>query len=1223
MEVNWTKEQKQVIQLRDRNILVSAAAGSGKTAVLVERILRMITDKEPPVDIDRLLVLTFTRAAAGEMRVRLEQALADKLEEDPENEHLQKQATLLHNAQITTIDGFCSYLIKNYFHMTDLDPGYRTADEGELKLLRVDVIREVLEEFYGRKDPDFEEFVEWYAPGKSDEALENLVLKLYDFSMSSPWPREWLQVCAEVYETDSWQEVCQSEWMKFLWEQTEKILEDQREQTLDSLEICRMSDGPYMYEEMLEKDLAFLEKLRSVREFDEMVRLLEKPSYARLSSKKDSAVSQMLKEQVQVNRKELKDALGKLQEQYFFTDSQSILEDLRRCRKPVRMLIQVTLAFQEAFREKKREKNLVDFSDMEHFALEILVKKEGEVYTPTQAAQELSCRYEEILIDEYQDSNYVQELLLTMVSGWAKEKKNIFMVGDVKQSIYRFRLAVPDLFMEKYHRYSTGDSEEQRIDLHKNFRSRVQVLDGVNFLFRQIMGAALGKVEYDRDAALYPGAVFPEGKDPDELDTEVLLIPRETVDWMEEKEARTQREVEALAIAQRIRQMVGEETIYDKESGGYRPVRYGDIVVLLRTVSGWAEDFLQVFGMQGIPAYTASKTGYFSALEIVTVLNYLHICDNPLQEIPFTAVLHSPIVGCSAQELALIKNFSPDQPVYLRCIAYAREGEDERLREKLCRFLELLDRSREKIPYTPIHQFIQEILDETGYGAYAAALPGGQQRQANLNMLVEKAMDYEKTSYRGLFNFIRYIEKIQKYDVDFGEVNLAGGAQDTVQILSIHKSKGLEFPVVFVAGMGKKFNFQDLNANVVIHPQMGLGTDVTDVEERVHCPTLPKQVMRGQQKDESLGEELRVLYVALTRAKEKLILTGLADKLEKRIQSCGALLRRKREKLPYSLLSGAASYWDWVLPALARHEAMKDLYDQYEIFHGDFLYHQEEAGFSIRLMRIDDLMVQQLEQEVQRDLLKEELGKERELSSERKEIGRILSERFAYRYPYDIRNPVPVKISVSELKRQRQASEEQGEELFFEPDVIPMVPDFIQKKERKLIGASRGTAYHRVLECLDYRRTGCEEEIRGQMEEWVNDGKLSPMEEESVRVNDILCFVNSDLGRRMSEAAAQGRLHREQPFVIRQSARKIRPEWNEDEMILVQGIMDAWFQEGEELILVDYKTDYVRRNEKEKLREKYQVQLESYADALERMTGRKVREKIIYSFALGQEILIE
>lgn len=1221
MGVNWTQEQRKVINLRNRNILVSAAAGSGKTAVLVERILKIITDEEHPVDIDRLLVMTFTRAAAGEMRVRLEQALSQRLEEDPENEHLQRQSTLLHNAQITTIDGFCSYLIRNYFHMLDLDPGYRTADEGELRLMRVDVVRDVLEEFYSQKDPDYENFVEWYAPGKTDEGLENLILKLYDFAMSNPWPKEWLRQCAAVYEAESWEEVETSDWMRLVWEHSGKILGDQKEQILESLELCRHLDGPYMYEPMLQEDLSLVEKLLSVREFDEMVRLLEKPSYARLSSKKDSSVSQMLKEQVQEKRKEFKEALGKLGEQYFFTDSQRILRDLKICRKPIQIFIQVTLRFLECFAEKKREKNLVDFSDMEHFALDILVKKEGEVCTPTQAARELSERYEEILIDEYQDSNYVQELLLTYVSGWAKNKKNIFIVGDVKQSIYRFRLAVPDLFMEKFHRYSLQEGEEQRIDLHKNFRSRSQVLEGVNFLFRQIMGAELGKVEYDEEAALYPGAVFPEGKE-EGLETEVLLIPRQTVDWMEEKEAKTQREVEALAIAQRIHQMVGKEMVLDKESGEYRPVRYGDIVVLLRTVSGWAEEFLQIFGMAGIPAYTASKTGYFSALEVVTVLNYLHICDNPLQEIPFTAVLHSPIVGCSAQELATMKNSFPDLPVYLRCVRYAQEGEDEKLREKLKTFLELFDRSREKVPYTPIHQFIQEILDETGYGAYAAALPGGRQRQANLNMLVEKAMDYEQTSYRGLFNFIRYIEKIQKYDVDFGEVNLAGNGEDTVQILSIHKSKGLEFPVVFVAGMGKRFNIQDLNASVMIHPDLGLGTDVTDVSQRLHFPTLPKQVMRGQLRDENLGEELRVLYVALTRAKEKLILTGLIDRLDKKLSDYAALLGRRKEKLSYSMLSRAACYWDWILPALARHSSMENLYDQFEIYHGQAPYGQEDARFVLRLVPVDDLMVQQIQQNVQREVQREKLEAKMWEYPGEEEIYQTLTERFSYQYPFDIQQQIPAKITVSELKRQGQSADFESEPMYFEPDVIPLVPEFIQKKEEDLTGASRGTAYHRVVECLDYARIDSVEQIEEQMDEWVRDKKLSQAERASVRGTDIYALVCSDLGRRMAEAAAQGRLHREQPFVILQSADCINPHWNSEDMVLIQGIMDAWFQEGDQLVLVDYKTDFVLAGEERTLIERYQIQLDSYAEALERMTGRKVGRKVIYSFCLGKEILV-
>lgn len=1221
MGVNWTPEQRQVIQLRDRNILVSAAAGSGKTAVLVERILQMITDERRTVDIDRLLIMTFTRAAAGEMRIRLEQALSQKLEQDPGNEYLQRQSTLLHNAQITTIDGFCSYLIRNYFHTIGLDPGYRTVDEGELKLLRMDVAREVLEEFYARRDERYEAFVECYAPGKNDEGLEDLVLKLYDFAMSNPWPQEWLRQCVLPYQAKSWEEVCQSPWMEQVWQHGRKVLADLKSQVEETLGITQAADGPYMYQPMVESDLALVEELCGISDYDEMVEALEKPSYARLSSKKDEGVSLILKERVQQNRKEMKEVLAKLGEQYFYVPSWRILEDLHRCEKPAQMLVEVTLAFWEAFSAKKREKNLLDFADMEHFALDILVKREGGVCTPTQAARELSQKYQEILIDEYQDSNYVQELLLTYVSGWAKGEKNTFMVGDVKQSIYRFRLAVPDLFMEKFHRYSTSDSKEQRIDLHKNFRSRTQVLDGVNYLFRQIMGADLGKVEYDREAALYPGAVFPEGGDPEFADTELLLIPRETMELMEDQETKTQREVEALAIAQRIREMVGKEKVLDKESHSYRPMRYGDVVVLLRTVSGWAEEFSQVFAAQGIPAYTASKTGYFSALEVVTVLNYLHICDNPLQEIPFVAVLHSPIVGCSAQELALLKNAFPDLPMYLRCQQYAKEGEDETLRRKLKDFLAVLGESRSKIPYTPIHQFIQETLEETGYGRYAGALPGGQQRQANLDMLVEKAMDFEQTSYRGLFNFIRYIERMQRYHVDFGEVNLTGAGDDTVQILSIHKSKGLEFPVVFVAGMGKKFNFQDLNAPVVIHPDLGLGADAVDAKLRLRFPTLLKQLIRGEQKDENLGEELRVLYVALTRAKEKLILTGVVQKLKQRVEACGGLSKRREERLPYSLLSSAQCYWDWVLPAMARHPAMATLYQRYEVFHGPALFAQEPAAFAIRVVEVEDLVVRQLEEKIHRQYVREQIQRMYGDQPEDPEIYRSLAERFSYVYPYGEESQIPVKVTVSELKRQGEEPAD-SDFYYFEPDIIPLVPDFMAEEETQIQGASRGTAYHRVMECLDYGRGSTWEETQEQVEKMVTDGKLTEAEKDSIKIGDLVCFLSSTLGKRMGEAAAKGNLHREQPFVIWQPARELRQEWDTEVKVLVQGIMDAWFQEGEDLILVDYKTDKIRQGQERVLAEKYKVQLESYAQALERLTGRAVTEKVIYSFSLGKEIKV-
>ena len=891
MAVTWTEEQQKVISLRNRNILVSAAAGSGKTAVLVQRILSKILDKEHPVDIDRLLIMTFTRAAAGEMKERISAALEQALFEEPDNEHLQRQMTLIHTAQITTIDSFCSYIIKNYFHMIGLDPGYRTADEGELKLLREEILEELLEEAYEQRDEAFLELVECYSPGKTDEGLKELIQKVYEASVSHPFPEKWLQQCLEVYRVDNKEELRKARWITLLWEETGERLEEAERLADQARAVCESPEGPWQYEAALDSDLLLIGQIKQAAEqkdYDKTAELLKKPSFARLSAKKIPEQDEDKKTQAKTFREEEKDIIKELSARYFCWSEDELLELLYCCRSPVESLVKLTCGFQEKFSQKKREKNILDFTDMEHFALNILMDEEGN---PSQAARELSEKYEEVMVDEYQDSNLVQEMITSMVSGWSQDRKNIFMVGDVKQSIYRFRLARPELFMEKYKTYSTEDSREQKIELHKNFRSRAQVLESVNYIFRRIMGEDLGGITYDDNNALYPGADFPEGGEF--LKTEVLLVEKDSEELQDEDSGQTPQELEALAIAAEINRITGREQILDKETGTYRPLEYGDIVILLRSAYGWADTFREVLESNGIPAYTASRTGYFSAQEVVTLLNYLRVCDNPLQDIPLTGVLHSPLVGCTAQDLSLIRLESPEGLLYESLCAFiekeaGEEGEAENceeqekrnLRNKLKKFHRQLQEIRDMAAYTPVHQLILYILKATGYETYVRALPGGNQRGANLRMLVEKAMDYEKTSYRGLFNFVRYIESLQKYEVDFGEVNVTDAGSGAVQIMTVHKSKGLEFPVVFAAGMGKQFNFQDINARLLIHPELGFGADAILPEKRLIAPTLHKQIIRRELKRESLGEELRVLYVALTRAKEKLYITGTIAKLE-------------------------------------------------------------------------------------------------------------------------------------------------------------------------------------------------------------------------------------------------------------------------------------------------------------------------------------------------------
>ena len=1232
MSVNWTKEQEQVIRLRNRNILVSAAAGSGKTAVLVQRILEKVMDPRNPVDIDRLLIMTFTRAAAGEMRERIANALEDALYRNPDNEHLQRQTTLIHTAQITTIDGFCAYVIRNYFHLIGLDPGYRTGEEGELKLLKEDVMKELLEAYYARGEEKFKYFIECYASGKSDEGIKELIYSLYNAAMSNPYPDEWLEKCTDSYRNTDLEEIKTSEWMNLLWK---NVLEDicQAENLVEEArELCNIPGGPYLYEEALESDLLLIREAKEKVEagdFDGIRALLGNPSFARLSAKKPKEpVDDTLKEQVKGLRESAKGILKDIGSRYFTVKEEELPLLLASCLEPVEMLVELTREFIRLYGEKKREKNILDFTDMEHFALEILTGQEGK----SPAARELSLKYDEVMVDEYQDSNLVQEMITNCVSGWADGRKNIFMVGDVKQSIYRFRLARPELFMEKYKKYSLTDSDEQRIDLHKNFRSRSQVLDCANYIFRQIMGEGLGGIAYDDAAALYPGAQFPEGSKEAFLSTEVLLVEKDAEELEDLMDGRDARELEALAISHRIKEIVGKERILDKETKEYRSVRYGDIVILLRSASGWSETFTEVLSAHGIPVYAASKTGYFSALEVVTILNYLQICDNPLQDIPMTGVLRSPIVGCTTQELAILRQTFPEGMIYESVLSYLEkyEGTSEEahaLYQKLHTFISLLNEFRNLAVYTPVHELILEILQRTGYGNYAKALPNGAQRSANLAMLVEKAMDYEKTSYRGLFNFVRYIEHLQKYEVDYGEVNLSGAGEGSVEIMTIHKSKGLEFPVVILAGMGKQFNFQDLNARLLIHPEYGLGADAILPDRRMIVSTLNKQVIRRKLLEESLGEEIRVLYVALTRAKEKLIMTGTISNLEKEMMYLSRFREKEDELLPVETRLKAKNYWDYVLPALSRHRCMDDLYREFGLLppSGNPLYH-DQAEFEVKRITarmLADAEVAEQAFDQMEDSVLEFWDCEKVIDQQ---IRQELEKRFGFVYPYESRRDIPVKVSVSDLKKRSYHEETDFEEaVYFEPDIVPLIPRFVEEKKvegGEFTGSARGTAYHRVMECIEYNKTDSTEQLKEQLHSLVQNKKMSAAEAECVRISDIRAFVECDLGQRMKKAAVAGRLFREQPFVISRSAAEIEETWDPQERVLVQGIIDAYFLEEDEIILVDYKTDRVRRSEEQVLIDRYHTQLEDYAQALQRMTGRKVKEKYIYSFTLKKAILL-
>ena len=1189
--MKWTEEQQKVIDTRDRNILVSAAAGSGKTAVLVARILALVTDPAHPVDIDRLLIVTFTNAAAGEMRQRIRDALEARAEEAPENAHLQRQLVLIHNAQITTIHSFCLQVLRSHFHMIGLDPGFRIADEGEMLLLRQDVLKETLEEAYElgagevhtAETEEFRQLLEQLAPGKDDQAVQNALWQVYQFSLGQPWPDEWLAGCRMAYcRPDGEETTPEPDWVRFAVKDTKRVLADVREEILYAITLCQAEHGPYMYEKAMQDDLVMVEALQAADSYRELAKAFAvSGTYTRLSTKKDESVSKEQKEQVQELRAGIKDALASVRVQYFYDRPEVLEETFYASGVVVRALTRLVERFMEKLTEKKREKNVLDFSDLEHLALEILVVHDETGTQASPAALEYAEQFEEIMIDEYQDSNLVQELILNSVAGRGRGEANRFMVGDVKQSIYRFRLACPELFLEKYQTYRERENA-CRIDLHKNFRSRSEVLDGVNEIFRQIMTENLGGIVYDKDAMLYPGAVFaPDSGEARRLPEFLLLDP----------EDQDKQEAEARLVGMRIQQMVGSFPVWDAKLSAYRPMTYRDIVILLRTVSGWAETFGEVLSDMGIPCFTGSQKGYFSAVEVRTVLAYLEVLDNPVQDIPLAAVMRSPIGGFSDEALAKLRSASEERRFYDCCIAYRDNGEDAALRLALDTFFRQMEYFREKAAYTPIHLLLWEILDVTGYGAYAAALPAGRQRKANLDMLVEKAIAYEATSYRGLYHFIRYIESLKRYEVDYGEASLGTESDDTVRIMSIHKSKGLEFPVVFVSGLGKQFNETELRGRLALHSSFGIGCDYVDTTLRLRQPSLLKKVIQKTSALENLGEELRILYVAMTRAKEKLILTGAVPNASQKLETWQSLNIRAMETLSYSTLTKASSYLDWVLPALLQHSG--------------------EDCFLLRVLSAEDLL------EESREAKTSDLWRVLEHPKEEPEARRYLERVFSAGYPYEQEQAISGKVSVTELKKQTQLPEEQeGLELYPVKESKGTVPRF-RAAETTMPGNMRGTIYHAFMENLDFHK---KDVLETQLEEWIKCGKMTRDEAAAVRISDIRHFLESDIGLRMERAEEGGRLHREQPFVLGVPAHEIRSCWQSEELVLVQGIIDAWFEEDDGIVIVDYKTDRVRTMQM--LSERYHIQLEAYAKAVARLTGKKVKECGIYSFCLGRyEIL--
>lgn len=1226
-ESRWTEEQREAIEARGCDILVAAAAGSGKTAVLVERIIRRITTDEPPTDIDRLLVVTFTKAAATEMSQRVGAAIGKKLGETPDNLHLQNQMTLLSRADIKTIHSFCLQIIREYYHLLDIDPSVRTADPAEMKLLQKEVIEDYFEELYRMEENLwFLQLLETYGQETRDQGLKDLVLQIYEFAQGYPEPKALLQQMTAQFHLEEGETIDHCPWTPIIRESINGTVSFALSLLGQARKMAVSAAGFDGYLERLEQEAEGVAGILTALKFGYAAwhQAYVMVDFARLPAYKGE--DKEYAEEIKSLRNEAKEVVKKLGETYFCFGVEMQTALIRALYPVAQGLGRLVAGFMDAIAQGKKDKLIVDFHDYEHFCLQVLVAQGStlENIIPTEAAKEVQQRYDEIMIDEYQDSNMVQEMILSAVSGESQGKNNRFMVGDVKQSIYRFRLAMPTLFNEKYNRYPMeAGGICRKVILSKNFRSRENVLDGANFIFRQIMREEFGEIEYNHESALYAGATFPKGIGLFGGTNELLLIEtavQEESDLPEELEEMSRRHLEAAAISEKIRQMMADGfEVVDKETGEYRPLAYGDIAILLRSIKSWGTTLEDVFGKEGIPYYAETATGYFDVAEVDTMLNVVRLIDNPRQDIPLLSVLHSPIYGLTAEELIKLR-MAGGQGLFYECLdIYLEQGDEEEIKEKIRHFQKDLKAFRGMAREVSLNELLRYLYERTGYYDFVGMMAGGSLRQGNLRLLLERAEQYEQGSQKGLFFFIRYVEDLKTTEAESSSAKLQSAGENLVRVMTIHKSKGLEFPVVFVGDMGKGFNEMDTRAPVLLHQDWGCGLDYMDLEQRAIYRTLSKTALSEVIRLENLAEELRVLYVAFTRAKEKLILSGTTKNIQKSLERWSQVAEEEGERLPTFRLRRGKTYLDWVMPALLRHEAAVEPLKAWGLTapHCTGISMGKESLWQIQFLQREDILGQiAVAQEVSKeqenifanwDATKDYSGRKAEIET-----------LFQWQYPHKMATTLGGKVSISEIKRKAM-------ELLTGEMILPQIELAMPTKKREkalqtLTAAEMGTAIHTVLEAADFRQSYDDGTIEVLIDHLVKSGRLTEVEGETLPRNELLIFFDSPLAQRMRGATE---IEKERPFAMLMPAKEIFLEEqyeNMEDTVLINGIMDCYFMEGEKVILVDYKSDRVY--EEETLKKRYEIQLNLYHLALERALGRPVTEVYLYSFAMGRAVLL-
>lgn len=1226
----WTEEQKQAIETRRCNLLVSAAAGSGKTAVLVERIIQIITAKDDPVDIDKLLVVTFTSAAAAEMRERIAIAITNELEKDPSSKNLQRQLTLLSRANITTMHSFCLDVIKNNFHVIELDPAFRILDETEGVLIKNEVLEELFEDKYEEGSQEFLNLVEAYSNSKDDQKLRDIVLNLYRFSMSGPWPEKWLQEKSEEFNINTVEELDNSSWMNVLRESIAIELQGIIELNRTAIELCNSTEGLEPYLDTFNDDAYILMNIENAldKDINSLYSSIYNVAFSKLKVVRKNKVSDVnIQDRVKAIRDSIKKKIKKLQEDIFINSPEDMLVAIKNSYPFMKTLCDIVIEFKVRFDNAKKERSTLDFNDLEHLCLKILSNEEVGV------VENYREYFDEVLVDEYQDSNNVQEAIIDLVSRKNYDNPNVFMVGDVKQSIYRFRQAKPELFLDKYNTYNDIEGENRKIQLYKNFRSRLEVVNGVNFIFKELMSRTVGELEYTDEEALNLGANYPEEDDDSailggELELHILDKTNELEENKEYSESEEEDinaiNLEARIVAHRIKELIAGKDgkvykVLDKHTGKYRKITYKDIVILLRATKNWSEIFLDEISAEGIPIYADTGTGYFESIEIRTIIALLKVIDNPMQDIPMIAVLRSPIVGLSSEELANIRLVNTDNYYYDNIkIISDNEEVDQELSDKCREFLIKLNRWREKALYTPIDEFIWYIYDETSYYGYVGAMPNGVLRQANLRILFQRAKQYEETSFKGLFNFINFIDKLRRSSGDMGSAKILGENEDVVRIMSIHKSKGLEFPVVFLCGSGKQFNLMDLNNNILYHDELGLGPDYVDIDKRFSLSTIAKEAIKQKIKLETLSEEMRILYVAFTRAKEKLIITGSTKSVDKLASKCCLSASFSSNNILPSEVIKAKSYLEWICLALCKHrdgEVLRSISDSKDIQLID-----DNSKWNIRLWKNTDLLVDNSEENVDNlndnvDILSKTVDKNDEICA-----------KLGYVYKFEDVTKMKSNFSVSDLKKKNYEDDELNSTELYKSN-IELKPRFLQE-EKGLSNSEIGTTMHFIMQSLDLNRVNNKEEIIEQLETFIKMELISEEEYKVIAVDKLMMYFESNLGRRVLEAHKRDRqVMRELPFYTEIDVRSVDNSLDDnvsDEKVRLQGVIDCFFQdEDKKIVLLDYKTDYIPKGGLNEFIDKYRIQLKYYKEALEKITECEVKECYLYSFYINKEILVE